>query len=306
MGSEIDIDCSRVPAQISWYACSIYWGEAWLSLWRMIEAHSIARYLNERLTIGEDVRILECGCSDGRFFDLLAKGIENLGGRGAVQMLDAYGVDNDQTRVFRALQRSTGFTPINGDLGQAPFRSSSFDAVIANSTLEHSRNVDRLISEISRVTKPGGVAVITVPSVDFESELLGVKLRNAFGKHEEACAWAKIKSARISHFHYQAPEWWIEQFREHGFDNFYVRYIVSPAVIAVGDALQWIRDAGIGGSRFSLADPHDHGFTFRIMRRLLVATQFALSRAIRQCPRSVGDEVKCGAYLIGMSSRDEG
>lgn len=44
-----------------------------------------------------------------------------------------------------------------------PFENSTFDCAIATSTLEHCPYPDKVLSEISRVLKPGGIFFFTVP-----------------------------------------------------------------------------------------------------------------------------------------------
>jgi SAM-dependent methyltransferase len=45
-----------------------------------------------------------------------------------------------------------------------PFRPGSFDAVLASDVLEHIEDHRQAVSEITRVLRPGGAAIITVPA----------------------------------------------------------------------------------------------------------------------------------------------
>ena len=47
------------------------------------------------------------------------------------------------------------------------FDSNSFDLIISIDVLEHVGKPERMIEEISRILKPGGMAFITFPSLDF-------------------------------------------------------------------------------------------------------------------------------------------
>lgn len=49
------------------------------------------------------------------------------------------------------------------DMLEMPFDDESFDCVIANHVLEHVSNVSRALSEIRRVLKPGGLAILQTP-----------------------------------------------------------------------------------------------------------------------------------------------
>lgn len=46
-----------------------------------------------------------------------------------------------------------------------PFKDAEFDNIVSVSTLEHIRNVNLILSEIVRITKPGGKIIICVPFI---------------------------------------------------------------------------------------------------------------------------------------------
>lgn len=53
--------------------------------------------------------------------------------------------------------------PLCGDIAKLPYKSNTFDLVLALDVLEHVKNDDLAISEIKRILTQGGFAVITVP-----------------------------------------------------------------------------------------------------------------------------------------------
>ncbi|MFX1393363.1 MAG: class I SAM-dependent methyltransferase [Promethearchaeota archaeon] len=55
------------------------------------------------------------------------------------------------------------WNPLCGDLTRLPYRNNSFDLVSALDVLEHIKDDELAISEISRILKKDGIAVITVP-----------------------------------------------------------------------------------------------------------------------------------------------
>ena len=55
------------------------------------------------------------------------------------------------------------FNPICGDIIKLPYINDSFDLVCSLDTLEHIKNDTLAISEISRVLRKNGIAIITVP-----------------------------------------------------------------------------------------------------------------------------------------------
>lgn len=55
------------------------------------------------------------------------------------------------------------WNPLCGDLTRLPYRNKSFDFVSALDVLEHIKDDELAISEISRIIKKNGIVVITVP-----------------------------------------------------------------------------------------------------------------------------------------------
>ncbi len=53
--------------------------------------------------------------------------------------------------------------PLCGDLISLPYKDKTFDFISALDVLEHIKNDEKAISEISRILKKNGIAVITVP-----------------------------------------------------------------------------------------------------------------------------------------------
>jgi SAM-dependent methyltransferase len=56
-----------------------------------------------------------------------------------------------------------GSETLNVDIRQMPFEESTFDYVVANHILEHVREDSQSMSEVFRVLKPGGLAVLQTP-----------------------------------------------------------------------------------------------------------------------------------------------
>lgn len=84
----------------------------------------------------------------------------------AAQRARTYGVDISLPTIRQA-QRAFTAAPLfaaQGDVRDLPFASATFDLVYSMGTIEHFDETDRAISEIARVLKPGGRAIIGVPN----------------------------------------------------------------------------------------------------------------------------------------------
>jgi SAM-dependent methyltransferase len=93
--------------------------------------------------------ILEAGCGTGYF-------VRHAAGR--VPEASVVGLDNVESRIAFARSRSDApnakFQP--GDLTSLPFADNSFDLVFCRFVLVHYSDPLQAISEMSRVTRPGG------------------------------------------------------------------------------------------------------------------------------------------------------
>jgi SAM-dependent methyltransferase len=63
--------------------------------------------------------------------------------------------------IYRNLKQF--WHPLCGDITRLPYRDKSFDFISALDVLEHVKNDDLAISEISRILKKNGITIITVP-----------------------------------------------------------------------------------------------------------------------------------------------
>ncbi|MGI8552506.1 MAG: class I SAM-dependent methyltransferase [Dehalococcoidia bacterium] len=103
------------------------------------------------------MRLLDCGCGPGTI---------TLGLAEAVSAGEAIGVDLEPRRVeeARLLAATRGISNVRfavGNLYELPFPDASFDAAFAHAVLMHLRDPLRVLREMRRVLRPGGVAGIS-------------------------------------------------------------------------------------------------------------------------------------------------
>ncbi len=94
-------------------------------------------------------RILDAGCGLGWFGKYKPEGIEVIG------------IDLDEVKLRTAKNYEI---VISGDVCRLPFKSSSFDGVLASHILEHVPNDLEAIKEFRRVLRGGGVLIAEAPT----------------------------------------------------------------------------------------------------------------------------------------------
>jgi ubiquinone/menaquinone biosynthesis C-methylase UbiE len=124
--------------------------------WELYEVEHKQRYeWAARYCSGKIVLDVACGTGYGSEI-LRESGAAKV--IGADLALDAI---NTNSNGHRAL-----FT--NADACKLPFPDQSFDTVVSFETIEHVESPERLLMEIARVLKPGGICICSSPNRDFQ------------------------------------------------------------------------------------------------------------------------------------------
>ena len=168
----------------------LYPGQPATAYWRSIEVLALL----ENWT--PEGRGLDLGCGDGKLTQLI---VENTG------PLRMVGVDIDPLETGAAA--ATGiYESVHTTAGESiPCTDASFDYVLSNSVLEHIPNLESVIAETSRVLRPGGVFVFSVPTIGFRANLFGSLL-----PWTSRDAYLKTVDHRIAHYHYLSRREWAE------------------------------------------------------------------------------------------------
>lgn len=131
-----------------------------------LSSNRIVRFINwKKLDIVRSLfssnnikRVLDFGCGNGVMLPTLSSAFQSIFGidlhtAAASNMKREYGLAN----VF--LVTADGF--------RLPFKDNSICMVVATSALEHFKDLDRAVSEIARVVKPGGSLLFLSPTENF-------------------------------------------------------------------------------------------------------------------------------------------
>lgn len=121
---------------------------------------------------GPGLRVLDLGCRTGALTQHYAEGNEVVG------------VDVDHSALEQAVDR-LGIETVWADVEEGlPFDDASFDVLVAGELLEHLADPAAAVANVSRVLKPGGRFVGSVPN----AFRLKSRLRYLAGRHPETDA----------------------------------------------------------------------------------------------------------------------
>ena len=119
-----------------------------------------AGFLLEHLAAEQ--RVLDLGCGDGAFSELIADHRDVSGGAPRLTIADVA-----EAALARARRRprlagvDAVLVPFDGDL---PLADNSFDLVWASEVIEHVADTGRWLSEVRRVLAPGGTLLLSTPN----------------------------------------------------------------------------------------------------------------------------------------------
>lgn len=124
------------------------------------EGHPVRRYRGEReqqlmlelLSVEDGHRVLEAGCGYGRLSRSLL----------SHRRIRWTGVELSPTMARHSREQLPGTPPVlRADISHLPLASNTFDRVLCSGVLMHLEDESRALAELVRVTRPGGLLVLS-------------------------------------------------------------------------------------------------------------------------------------------------
>lgn len=170
-----------------------------LALFRALERRGVRRHL-ARLSSP----VLDLGCGDGEINRLF------------LPECDSVGIDWGPEPLPKA-KRLLGKVA-QADARRLPFRSGSFGSVFGNCAIEHFPDIDLCLAEASRVLRPGGTFIATVPSVHWKALYVWNRFFSSLGCPGLGRTIVDAHDRAVVHRNLFGPEEWSERFRRAGFE----------------------------------------------------------------------------------------
>lgn len=187
--------------------------------WALIRANEIRAL--ERINFKPPV--LDVGCGDG----LVAKVIlMRRGGK-----FD-WGIDLSPEEIAKARKSRSYKRCRVANVYDLPFEDQAFSTVFSNSVLEHVSDLEKALSEMSRVLKNGGQLVLTTPSTYLTKYLWGTKL---FGRW-----YGNFFNKLFTHNNLYTYKQWGRILKKYSLRLIDYHYYHTPGMIRVHEVLSYI------------------------------------------------------------------
>jgi SAM-dependent methyltransferase len=157
----------------------------------MIEAEHLVRYAWACQFVA-GMRVLDAGSG-------MAYGSATLADAGAAEVV---GVDNDESVVASVREGMPATVRLEvGDVTALPYDDASFDVAVCFEVIEHVPEPERVLDELRRVLRPGGLLVVSTPNRDVYTPGNPFHLRELTPHELQAALSERFRSAQLFRQH---------------------------------------------------------------------------------------------------------
>lgn len=172
---------------------------------------------------------LDYGCAEGGYTEALIRAGADT----------ACGFDIAKDRIQAARQAYPGLSFYDAQDGTLPFRACSFDGVFMNEVFEHVEDEARVLNEINRVLKPGGLLILIAPNRCFPFEGHMVTIRNRGFMPSPIVPWLP---KRLTYRWTSARNYWPRELRVKIAASG-MRIIETGYILPVLEAYRWLPES---------------------------------------------------------------
>lgn len=113
---------------------------------------------------GVALKIMDMGCNRG--YDVFRMSKKFAGSSLSFTGLDISPVDIEYAKDVAAQQKLDNCIFVVGNAEATEFKENSFDIIVCSELLEHVPQPEKVMKEIYRIVKKGGIAIISTPNAD--------------------------------------------------------------------------------------------------------------------------------------------
>jgi 2-polyprenyl-3-methyl-5-hydroxy-6-metoxy-1,4-benzoquinol methylase len=161
--------------------------------------------------------ILDVGCGDGLFASI------------AYSRAEVWGIDIDAKEGRWAFASRAFSQIILGDITRASLPSSFFATCVANCSLEHVPRIDLALKNILESIRPGAMAFVFVPNVNWAAQFLSVRLLDRLGARGLARKLQGAVDDVFKHHHLYDQAGWQKIVTAAGFEVLEIKPVLSTA-----------------------------------------------------------------------------
>lgn len=184
------------------------------ALWRSLEARALEKVKIKR-------PILDIGCGFGEFAGVFFEKMVEVG------------IDIDPNELILAGQKKKYKKLVWADACHLPFKKNSFQTIISISTLEHIKNVDKVLAEVKRVLKKRGCFIFSIPTISLNYLLLFPSLFRKFNLRFLADIYLKIFHWAFKHQVIINQKEWLTKLRSKKFKIISLKKTISKKQIII-------------------------------------------------------------------------
>lgn len=151
-------------------------------------------------------RVLDLGCGDGLFAEMLFDG-----------QIDT-GVDPDPKELKYARTRNNHSELIRTTGDHIPKPDNYYNTILSNSVLEHIPDLPPVLREVRRVLHDDGRFYFTAPSENFDRYSLVNSILEVLGLFPMADRYRRFFNAFWKHYHFHSLAGWIDLVGDCGFE----------------------------------------------------------------------------------------
>lgn len=195
--------------------------------WALIRANEI-RHLDK---VQFKSPILDVGCGDGFVAKIVLKNRN--------QKID-WGIDLSPDEIEYA-KKSGSFKKCKvANVYNLPFNDKSFSTVFSNSVVEHIPDLERALSEMSRVLKKKGKFIITVPTPYLTAYLIGVNFFKKIGLNILADYYGKFFNKMFRHYNLLTHKQWQKLLLQYKLRMVQHHYYHTPQMVKTHEILAYL------------------------------------------------------------------